>query len=101
MAKSSLVIKQLAKDSAIQCAIQIASIQAASKIDKTKSESLTVLVNRILQNPDDTNWWQIITYYVIINNQDKVEWEKFQEKQEEIEQLLVDMCSDAISQIGS
>lgn len=96
----SQTLKQYALDATIQTAIQIASIKAASAIDKSgKTSSMVDFINRILRNPDDASWFKIISYYVVTKNT-QVQWDTFQQNQETIEPQLVAMCTDAINQIG-
>lgn len=94
-------LKQFATNPIILSSIQLASVIAASKIDKKNaSNGAIILTNRILNTPEDMEWLKSISYYVICNNTD-TDWENFQDKQEDIESNLVDLCFKAIEQIGA
>lgn len=101
MKKTALQLKQYALDAHILISIQIASIQAASKIDKTKvTKEVVEFVNQILKNPEDTVWQKTISHFVVATNIDE-EWENFQTKIETIEPKLEALCSIAIKAIGA
>lgn len=87
-------IKKTANDSVVLSTIQICSIIAASKTDKSD------FTRRILLNPEDTTWWKIISYYVVANFQD-IEWEKLSLDRIKIEGQLIERCIEAIKKIGA
>lgn len=94
-------LKQYATSPIILSSIQIATIKAAIKFNKGDAASGVVdLLNRILNNPEDIEWCKAIAYCVVCGNTD-VQWDEFQQNQEDIEDELESLCSEAITVIGS